>query len=180
MGNCFGKFNTCCMDSSNNTYTNIENTFISCRSKWLAKKYSTIWRMKVIENKKTYKAFNLIDYSTWVRVIEVYDGDTIKILMNYRGFIDLWTLRMNGYDSPEMKPLKSNPNRDKEKEAAKKSKEALMSHFTKHIFIKIVGFDKYGRLLAEAYNGKIHINKWMIDNGFGYAYDGGKKQNNFS
>jgi endonuclease YncB( thermonuclease family) len=83
---------------------------------------------------------------------------------------------MNGYDSPEIKPAKNNPNRDKEKEAAKKSKEALMTHFKKHIFIKIIGFDKYGRVLAEAYNGKVHINKWMIDNGYGYAYDGGKKK----
>jgi endonuclease YncB( thermonuclease family) len=151
-------------------------TFLTLRSAWLAKKYAIIWRIKVIENKKMYKPFNLVDYCTWVRVIDVYDGDTIKVLMNYRGYIDQWTIRMNGYDSPEIKPAKNNPNRDKEKEAAKKSKEALMTHFKKHIFIKIIGFDKYGRVLAEAYNGKVHINKWMIDNGYGYAYDGGKKK----
>jgi endonuclease YncB( thermonuclease family) len=143
---------------------------------WLSKKYATIWRLRIAERKKTFQAFNLIDTTTWVRVIDVYDGDTFKALMNYRGKIDLWTFRMNGYDSPEMKPAKSNPNREKEKEAAKKSRDALMSFCQNCIFIRIVGFDKYGRVLTEAYNGKIHINKWMIDKGFGYAYDGGKKQ----
>jgi endonuclease YncB( thermonuclease family) len=52
-----------------------------------------------------------------------------------------------------------------------------MTHFTNsYIFIKIIGFDKYGRLLVEAYNGHVHINKWMIQTGNGYAYDGGKKK----
>lgn len=146
------------------------------RQQWLARKYATIWRINITARKKTYKPFNLIDYSTWVRVVDVYDGDTCKVLMNYRGKIDLWTVRMNGYDSPEIKPLKSHPNREKEKEAAKKSRQALMTHFTNHIFIKILGFDKYGRLLVDAYNGTIHINQWMIDNGYGYEYNGGKKK----
>jgi endonuclease YncB( thermonuclease family) len=146
------------------------------RQQWLARKYATLWRLKVVQNKKTYKPFNLIDYSTWVRVVDVYDGDTCKAIMNYRGHIDQWTIRMNGYDSPEMKPPKTNPNRDKEREAAKKARDALMTHCSSHIFIKIVGFDKYGRLLAEAFNGKIHINKWMIQNGYGYSYEGGKKK----
>ena len=146
------------------------------RQQWLSRKYATIWRINIIARKKTYKPFNLIDYSSWVRVVDVYDGDTCKVLMNYRGQIDLWTVRMNGYDCPEIKPLKSHPNREKEKEAAKKSRDALMTHFTNHIFVKIAGFDKYGRLLVDAYNGKTHINQWMIDNGYGYEYIGGKKQ----
>ena len=121
--------------------------------------------------------FTLNGINTYARLVDVYDGDTIKILMNYRGFIDLWTLRMNGYDSPEMKPLKSNPNRDKEKEAAKKSKEALMSHFTKHIFIKIVGFDKYGRLLVEIipFEKTESVNSLLVKANMAVVYDGGTK-----
>jgi endonuclease YncB( thermonuclease family) len=160
------------------TTTSTDTDFKLVRHQWLARKYATIWRIKMIEKKKTYKPFNLIDYSTWVRVVDVYDGDTCKVLMNYRGHIDQWTVRMNGYDSPEMKPPKTNQNREKEKEAAKKAKEALITHFTNnYIFIKIVGFDKYGRLLVEAYNGHVHINKSMIQSGHGYSYDGGKKKN---
>ena len=160
------------------TTISTDSNFKIVRNEWLARKYATIWRLKLIEKKKTYKPFNLINYSTWVRVADVYDGDTCKVIMNYRGHIDQWTVRMNGYDSPEMKPPKTNPNREKEKEAAKKAREALMTHFnTNYIFIKIVGFDKYGRLLVEAYNGHVHINKSMIQSGHGYTYDGGKKKN---
>lgn len=160
----------------NKQMTLLEQPFATVRQKWLARKYATIWRLKVIEKLKKYTQFNLIDYSTWVRVVDVYDGDTFKVIMSYRGYVNQWTVRMNGYDSPEMKPLKSNPNRDKEKEAAKKAREALITQFKNNIFIRIVGFDKYGRLLVEAYNGKTHINNWMIQNGYGYPYDGGKKK----
>jgi len=159
------------------TLVSTDANFKIFRHEWLARKYATIWRLKTIEKKKTYKPFNLINYSTWVRVVDVYDGDTCKVLMNYRGHIDQWTVRMNGYDSPEMKPSKSNLNREKEKEAAKKAREALIAHFTtNYIFIKIVGFDKYGRLLVEAFNEHVHINKSMIQCGHGYTYDGGKKK----
>lgn len=156
--------------------TLLEQPFATVRQKWLAKKYAIIWRLNVIEKQKRYTQFSLNNYSTWVRVVDVYDGDTFKVIMSYRGYVNQWTVRMNGYDSPEMKPLKSNPNREKEKEAAKKARDALITHFKNHIFIKIVGFDKYGRLLVEAYNGKTHINSWMIQNGHGYPYDGGKKK----
>ena len=148
----------------------------TCRQNWLARKYATLWRLRTIESLKTYKPFNLIDHTTWVRVVDVYDGDTIKVLMNYRGSVDQWTVRMNGYDSPEMKPAKANPNREKEKIAARLAKDAMIEKTRKPIFIKVVGFDKYGRLLAEAYQGRLHINRWMIDNGYGYPYDGGKKK----
>jgi len=159
-----------------NNYMNIQSAKWNCRQTWLARKYATLWRLKIIEKLKKYKPFNLIDYTTWVRVVEVYDGDTMKVIMNYRGNVDQWTVRMNGYDSPEMKPAKSNPNREKEKEAAQRARQALLEYTIKPIFLKIIGFDKYGRLLAEAYQGKIHINQWMIKNGFGYPYDGGKKK----
>lgn len=148
----------------------------NCRQTWLARKYAILWRLKVLEKNKNYKPFNLIDYTTWVRVVDVYDGDTMKVIMNYRGNIDQWTVRMNGYDSPEMKPAKSNPNREQEKAAAQKARQALIEKTREPVFIKVVGFDKYGRLLAEAYLGKLHINRWMIQNGFGYPYDGGKKK----
>ena len=148
----------------------------NCRQNWLARKYATLWRLKTIERLKTYKPFNLIDYTTWVRVVDVYDGDTMKVIMNYRGNIDQWTVRMNGYDSPEIKPAKSNPNREKEKAAAIIARQALIDKTRQPVFLKIVGFDKYGRLLAEAYLGKTHLNRWMIDNGHGYPYDGGKKK----
>ena len=85
---------------------------------------------------------------------------------------------MNGYDSPEMKPPLADPNRDEIKEQAKKAKQALIDKINdRPVLMKITNFDKYGRLLADLYIDDEHINKWMIDNGYGYPYDGGKKLN---
>lgn len=166
------------MDIYNLTNKPSSNNELNIHSQHLARKYSTIWRMNIARRHAAYKPFNLIGYTTWINTVDVYDGDTIKALMCYRGKIDQWTIRMNGYDSPEMKPLKSKQNRDKEIEAAKRAKTALEEWVLgRPTFAKIVGFDKYGRLLAELYNGKIHLNNWMIKNGHGYPYSGGKKEN---
>ena len=52
------------------------------------------------------------------KIVNVYDGDTCyAVFMLYNTPVK-FKIRMNGYDSPEMKPLLSNPNRDKEKELA--------------------------------------------------------------
>jgi endonuclease YncB( thermonuclease family) len=144
---------------------------------FLARKYSLIWRMNIMNKNKNYSQYSLTNYTTWIKIIEVYDGDTVKGLMNFRNKIDLWTIRMYGYDSPEMKPLKTKDNRDKEIELAKEAKKALESHvLNQHIFVKIIGFDKYGRLLAELFSGTLNINEWMIKNNYGYSYLGGKKR----
>lgn len=144
---------------------------------FLARKYSLIWRMNIMNKNKKYSQYSLTNYTTWIKIIEVYDGDTIKGLMNFRNKIDLWNIRMYGYDSPEMKPLKTKDNRDKEIELAKQSKKALENHvLNQHIFVKIIGFDKYGRLLAELFSGTLNINEWMIKNNYGYSYMGGKKR----
>ena len=113
---------------------------------------------------------------------QIYDGDTCKALLLFRGKIIKTTIRMYGYDSPEMKPSKKLPNRDKIKKKAKEAKEFLAAT----VGDKIVwadtthGFDKYGRLLADIYLTKrfyktIHVNKSMIEAGHGKPYFGGTK-----
>jgi endonuclease YncB( thermonuclease family) len=153
-----------------------EETFATCHLRWLARKYATIWRLRICENRNRYEQFNLCDYRSWVRVVDVYDGDTLKVLMNHRGRIDVWTVRMNGYNAPEMKPLKTHPNRDEEIVKAKRAKAVLYEKtIDRTLFIRVYGFDKYGRLLAELYDGHIHINQYMVKNGYGYVYNLGKK-----
>jgi endonuclease YncB( thermonuclease family) len=144
---------------------------------YLAKKYYCIWRINFCKRRKSYCQFGLAGLSTWITPTSIYDGDTFKGLMNYRGVVDQWTFRMNGYDSPEMKPLRSSPNRDAEKAKAIIARDFLGNMIMdKPVYAKILNFDKYGRLLVELYNGKIHVNKCMIENGHGYPYAGGKKQ----
>ena len=58
------------------------------------------------------------------------------------------------------------------------SKDELKEVFklnTKLIKIKSHGWDKYGRLLGEIFVDNQNINEDMINNNYGYRYDGGTK-----
>jgi len=112
----------------------------------------------------------------------IYDGDTLSIIFIFHGKPVKYRCRALGYDSPEMKPLLSNPNREEEKRLASAAKnrfiELLSKHPDKTIFIKCQEFDKYGRLLVEIWNqvDTESINSIMVKEGHGKVYTGGKKE----
>jgi endonuclease YncB( thermonuclease family) len=117
------------------------------------------------------------------KVVDVYDGDTCRVVFYHNGHINKWNVRMNGYDTPEMRPSKSLPNRDEIKAKSIEAKNYLKSLITNNpdqlVYIKCGEFDKYGRLLGDIYINKDDtqsVNQLMISNGYGYAYDGGTKQ----
>jgi endonuclease YncB( thermonuclease family) len=108
-------------------------------------------------------------------VIKVYDGDTITVAAQlpypespyYR-----FSVRLKGIDAPEMK------GRSEEERAAahraQKALEDLILH--KQVRLENRSQEKYGRLLADVYFGEIHINQWLLDNGYAKAYDGWTKE----
>ena len=116
------------------------------------------------------------------QVIKVYDGDTITIAAKlpydasplYR-----FSVRLLGIDTPEIKGKTA-----EEKEAAhaaQKALEYLILH--KIVYLKDNAQEKYGRILANVYIdspenpiNQIHVNKWMLDNGYAYEYDGKTKK----
>ena len=115
----------------------------------------------------------------------MYDGDTITIGCKVWGKYFKLKVRMFGYDSPEMKPLKIKPNRELEIKQAKLAKKFLQEQCkNKRLLIDFLEFDKYGRALGNLYVverdlcGKrlISINNLMIDSNHGYAYYGGTKK----
>ena len=122
------------------------------------------------------------------KVVNIYDGDTCKIVCNYpiKSKLTRFPCRMYGYDSPEMKPLKSVVNRDAEIAAAKQAKEHfcnILSETSEKVWIYSRGLDKYGRLLADLYktkqdaiNRKNSINDRMVNDGHGTPYFGGTKE----
>ena len=134
-------------------------------------------------NNKDIKLYSLQGKRFNCKIVDIYDGDTCTIVIRNRGELQKYKLRMNGYDSPEMKPPKSNKNRNKEIIEAKKAKKAL-GDISGHgiLILECGGWDKYGRLLGDLYtrtnfgNKNIHINQWMIDNNYGYPYNGGTKK----
>ena len=111
----------------------------------------------------------------------VYDGDTLSIIFVYNGKPIKYRCRALGYDSPEIKPSLSNPNREQEKllaiAAKKRFIDLLSKSPDKNVFIKCHEFDKYGRLLVEIWNqvDSQSINSIMVAEGHGKVYSGGKK-----
>lgn len=108
------------------------------------------------------------------QVIKVYDGDTITIASKlpydasplYR-----LSVRLKGIDTPEIKGKTAD-----EKQAAREARDVLSGLImNKQIRLENVESEKYGRILADVYLGDLHINKWLIENRYAIAYDGGKK-----
>ena len=114
-----------------------------------------------------------------------------------------FTCRLSGIDTPEMKPLKSKPNRDNEIIWAKKAraellklictddkcfedlnikKDKIISSLEKNkrlVTVKCLEFDKYGRLLVELYgvDKDKSFNDVLVEKNMAVSYDGGKKVN---
>lgn len=132
-------------------------------------------------DKKT-KVFTLDGLYKLCKIVSVYDGDTCRAVFNHNGLINKWTIRMNGYDTPEIRPSRSLPNRDEIKKKAIESREYLKSlvcNENQLVYLKCGGFDKYGRLLGELFIDKNDIdsvNNLMIKNGYAYEYHGGTKK----
>jgi len=142
----------------------------------------------IIESEKELKScgncplFSMNGEVHLARVIKCYDGDTVHCIFKHNGKYTTFHVRMYGYDSPEMKPSKTIPE-DKRKQIkenavlAKKRLEGLI--LNKNIYLFCLEFDKYGRLLGKikiTLEDKQFINDLMIEEGHGYAYYGGTKE----
>lgn len=126
--------------------------------------------------------FSLKDRYKLCKVVNIYDGDTCKVVFSLNNELHKWNIRMAGYDTPEMRPSRSDPNRDAEKAAAIISRDYLKSLIMNEnqlVYIKCGDFDKYGRLLGEIFINKgdeTSVNQMMIDGEYGYQYGGGTKK----
>lgn len=105
------------------------------------------------------------------KCVKVYDGDTITVVFSVYGTFYKFNVRMNGYDSPELKskdPI--------EKKWAIRSRDLLASLILERVVtLECLGNDKYGRLLANIKYDGILINNYMVTNGFCRKYEGGTK-----
>jgi micrococcal nuclease len=123
----------------------------------------------------TYKETEIfIPQIRFAKVVKVYDGDTITVAAKLpfnESPIYRFSVRLRSIDSPEIKG-----ESEKECQLAIESRDALHNLiFDKIIELRHNGKEKYGRLLADLYYKDLHINKWMVDNGYAVKYDGGKK-----
>lgn len=159
--------------------------------------------MSLVEATVAIPEFSLASKTLQGKVVSCYDGDTFHAVLDTAFGLWRFSCRMAGYDTPEMKPPKNKADRDIEKARALKSKHALltrvsdsvpeltatptnveldacMSRNRKTIQIICKEFDKYGRLLVEVPTDSGTVNDWMVQQGYGYAYDGGTKDATFA
>jgi endonuclease YncB( thermonuclease family) len=143
--------------------------------------------------------FTLGGLKTIGKVVEVYDGDTCKIVLIHENKLMKFTCRLNFIDCPEIKPLKTKINREIEikeamkarnrliqlstnckcelnNELSKKEIVSLLKNNTKIIPIQCYEFDKYGRLLVVIFYEDSIINNILINEGFAKSYSGGTKK----
>lgn len=147
---------------------------------------------------KQYPKYRL-QGSFLAQVVKVYDGDTITIVFR-TGFDQPYfeySVRMFGYDSPELKPLKDKDytnsrftSREDEIEQAKSARDYLANMILeKPVIAEVIpDDDKYGRLLCRIFacattddpvsfdDFTLNISDTMISAGHGYSYAGGTKQ----
>jgi endonuclease YncB( thermonuclease family) len=124
--------------------------------------------------------FTLDGQTCWGKVVDVYDGDTVRVVFRPEGFAVPVQMpaRMAGYNSPEMKQSTSEPERERERKralavAARTRLAALVLHQVVHV--RCGPFDKYGRVLVTLAAGPrspITINDIMVVEGHGKPYSG--------
>lgn len=133
------------------------------------------------------------------KVVEMYDGDTCKIVLIHNNKIEKYNCRLFGIDTPEMKPSLSKVCRQEEIISAyqcrnrllqlvtnipweinsmmtKKQVTQLLEQNSKIIDIECFKFDKYGRLLVNLYSdSEQSVNEMLCKENYAKCYDGGTK-----
>lgn len=161
---------------------------------------------QVMDELKNIKSSDIPEFSlngikTSGKIVEIYDGDTCKIVLLNNNILQKFNCRINGIDTPEMKPPLSKPNREIEIKNAHRCRNRLiqlctstnismntdvdsdvkkvsLDTNTKIVYVECLEFDKYGRLLVNIYDQdspKISYNDILINEGFAKKYNGGTK-----
>lgn len=113
------------------------------------------------------------------RVIDVYDGDSIKADIDLGFFLVIKriSIRLDGVDTAEL--TSKNPAVKQRAYAARDwLREACLD---KDVYLDSFGQDKYGRWLCKVYtiDGKC-LNDELVSSGLALEYDGGKKPDHAS
>ena len=133
------------------------------------------------------RTFTLEGKQTQVKILKVYDGDTLWLALKLHGYYYKFKVRMMGYDSPEIKPRLDIPNRNTVIKKAIEAKTFLENLLNNTIVdAEFFKFDKYGRPLCNLYikdtssilpcKNRVCVNTLMVRNNHGYTYMGGKKK----
>jgi endonuclease YncB( thermonuclease family) len=126
---------------------------------------------------KTVPKVPFQDKIIYARIEEIYDGDTVKIIILFGDVPVRFSLRILGIDTPEIKH--GDGRLPEEHHAAIKVRDYMRSLFPTNIAkICIRDWDKYGgRVLGDLFlpNGE-NISEILINGGWARPYSGEKKK----
>lgn len=145
------------------------------------------------QNDKNTKAFNFDGINCMCRVIDITDGDTIKVIINFKNDYYKIIVRLNNIDTCETKS-KCEENKQKGLEAKKrifnlitgKNIDTVDKKYIKNelndncyiVYMKCYDFDKYGRVLADIYSNEKSSESFsniLINEKLAYVYTGKTK-----
>lgn len=133
-------------------------------------------RLESIDPKTVSKVPFQNEYKN-ARIEEIYDGDTVKIIILFGDVPVRFSLRILGIDTPEIK--QGEGRLPEERQAAIKVRDYMRSLFPKNIAkICIRDWDKYGgRVLGDLYlqSGE-SVSDILIHGGWARPYYGEKKK----
>jgi len=121
--------------------------------------------------------FNFNGLRKKAKIISVYDADTCDAIMCIDEKPYKFKIRINGIDTPEIKPLKTMENRELHVECGLKCREYLKSKIlNKIVEIQCYDFDKYGRVLGDIYISKLKtVTNDLINKKYAKKYEGKTK-----
>jgi len=145
---------------------------------------------------RDYPRYTLKDKSYIGKVCEIYDGDTVDVILylpedaSFKKF----RIKMFGYDSPERHPRSHLPNREHIRGKALESMEALWRYatntdlftYTHETLVRVEcgEWDKFGRIVAKIYrirdndynNIDFCVNDAMVENMYGVPHHSSHSQ----
>ena len=155
------------------------------------------------------QTFGLKDQIVPAKCLDLYDGDTGTFAVAVHGKAYKFKMRLSGIDTPEIRPPRSNANRDEEKAAAmyvrnrvlqlvsdqtidmnkkysKREVKQMLSANKKIVFLKCGKCGKFGRTLIKIFLAEEDladktrsVNKILLREGLAYKYYGKTKNRDF-
>jgi len=146
-----------------------------------------------LQNEKNTNAFSFDGLNCVCRVIDVTDGDTVKVIINFKNDYYKIIVRLNNIDTCETRS-KCEENKQKGLEAKKRvfnlitgktidivDKKYIKNELNENCYlcyIKCYDFDKYGRVLADIYLNEKSSDSFsniLINEKLAYIYGGKTK-----
>ena len=132
---------------------------------------------QILNSLNEAQEFNFSGLRKKAKIISVYDADTVDAIMCIEEKPYKFKIRINGIDTPEIKPLKTIPNRELHVECGIKCREYLKSKIlNKIVDVQCYEFDKYGRVLADIYLSKLKtVTNELVNKKYAKKYEGKTK-----